>query len=144
MFEPSTRPALIAATLAAILAAPVLAADETWDGFLCCNLGNVDFAKRIVVKDDPRLNIAKFPPRVQQAIAAAHVAPGMTKEQVIMSIGYPITSRESDARHTGVAVLADQLRRVPGELGQGCRPVGNRIADGPVAGVRREVMFDVP
>ena len=55
-------------------------------------LSNVEFAKRIVVAEDPRLKIATFPPKVQQAIAAARVIPGMTREQVIMSIGYPITS----------------------------------------------------
>jgi hypothetical protein len=121
------------------------AADEMWEGFLCCNyrydgdwmsdsnytpypmmpvgtptritdygryrvytemggkkmrigndysrdLSNVDFAKRVVVKDDPRPKIARFPQRIQQAIAAARLVNGMTKEQVIMSIGYPITS----------------------------------------------------
>ena len=56
------------------------------------NFSNVEFAKRIVVTEDPRLKIAKFPPRVQQAIAAARIVPGMTQEQVIMSIGYPISS----------------------------------------------------
>lgn len=55
-------------------------------------LSNVEFARRMVVKEDPRLKIAKFPRNVQQAIAASRLVPGMTKEQVIMSIGYPITS----------------------------------------------------
>ncbi|MBK9608175.1 MAG: hypothetical protein IPO58_17685 [Betaproteobacteria bacterium] len=126
----------------ALLAGPA-AAEDMWDGFLCCNyryesdwmsdsnytgyplmpvgtptkitdygryrvftemggrkmrigndysrsLSNVDFAKRIVVKDDPKLKIAKYPLRIQQAIAAARLVPGMTREQVIMSIGYPI------------------------------------------------------
>lgn len=55
-------------------------------------LSNVEFAKRIVVAEDPRLKIATFPPKVQQAIAAARVVSGMTREQVIMAIGYPIAS----------------------------------------------------
>lgn len=121
------------------------AADEMWEGFLCCNyrydgdwmsdsnytgyplmpLGtptkitdygryrvytemggkkmrigndysrefpNVEFAKRMVVKEDPRLKVAKFPARIQKAIAEAKLVKGMTKEQVIMAIGYPISS----------------------------------------------------
>jgi len=56
------------------------------------NFSNVEFAKRIVVTEDPRLKIAMFPARIQQAIAAARIVPGMTQEQVIMSIGYPISS----------------------------------------------------
>jgi hypothetical protein len=141
----STRAALPAFVLAVTFTTPAFAADEMWEGFLCCNyryegdwmsdsnylpypimpigtptkitdygryrvftemggrkirigndysrnLTNVDFAKRMVVKEDPRLRIAKFPPRIQQAIAAARIVPGMTKEQVVMSIGYPITS----------------------------------------------------
>ena len=54
------------------------------------NLSNVEFAKRIVVKSDPTLKIKKFPARIQQAIAAARVGRGMTREQVLMAIGYPI------------------------------------------------------
>ncbi len=55
-------------------------------------MSNLEFAKRMVVRDDPKLKIAKFPPRIQQAIAAARLVNGMTKDQVIMSIGYPILS----------------------------------------------------
>ncbi|MBK8739625.1 MAG: hypothetical protein IPM02_08825 [Betaproteobacteria bacterium] len=138
---------LIVASFSGVLAlaAGPAAAEDMWDGFLCCNyryesdwmsdsnytgyplmpvgtptkitdygryrvftemggrkmrigndysrsLSNVDFAKRIVVKDDPKLKIAKYPLRIQQAIAAARLVPGMTREQVIMSIGYPIFS----------------------------------------------------
>ena len=55
-------------------------------------LTNEAFAKRIVTRDDPRPRIASFPPRIQDAIRAAQITPGMTKEQVLMSIGYPIAS----------------------------------------------------
>jgi len=136
--------ALIAAAIGTY-AAQAMAADEMWEGYLCCNyryesdwmsdsnytgypmmpvgtptkitdygryrvftemggkkmrigndysreMSNVEFARRMVVKDDPRPRIAKFPPRIQQAIAAAKLVNGMTKEQVLMSIGYPILS----------------------------------------------------
>lgn len=137
--------AIAAVTAWCGVSASALAADEMWEGYLCCNyryegdwmsdsnytgypmmplgtptkitdygryrvytemggkkmrigndysrnFSNVEFARRIVVTEDPRAKIAKFPPRIQQAIAAARIVPGMTQEQVIMSIGYPISS----------------------------------------------------
>lgn len=139
---------------AAVVAAAVpqmAAAQETYDGYLCCNLrtdgswisdanyqengkrilpvgtpakvtgygrqrvqieinggrqaiGNdysrdLDlgtFAKRYVVKDDPKTKIATFPPKVRAAIEKAKVLPGMTREQVLMAVGYPISSENPD------------------------------------------------
>ena len=56
------------------------------------NLPNDEFARRIVVRKNPKRRIASFAPRVQQAIRSAQVMRGMTKEQVLMAIGYPIMS----------------------------------------------------
>ena len=42
--------------------------------------------------EDPKAKIARFPPKVQQAIMAAKLSKGMTKEQVLMAVGYPISS----------------------------------------------------
>ena len=56
------------------------------------SLSNLEFARRMVVREDPKLKIASYPARIQQAIGAQRLVPGMTKEQVLMSIGYPITS----------------------------------------------------
>ena len=50
------------------------------------------FAERFVVKTDPKAKIASFPAKIQEAIKNMRVAKGMTKEQVLMAVGYPITS----------------------------------------------------
>jgi hypothetical protein len=50
------------------------------------------FAERYIVKADPKSKIAGFPAKTQEAIKTMRVSKGMTKEQVLMSVGYPITS----------------------------------------------------
>lgn len=50
------------------------------------------FAKRYVVTEDPAPRIAGFPPKIREAIKSARVTKGMTREQVAMSVGYPISS----------------------------------------------------
>ena len=50
------------------------------------------FAKRYVVPDNPQDKLAQFPAHIQKAIRASKVTQGMTREQVIMSVGYPVTS----------------------------------------------------
>lgn len=50
------------------------------------------FAQRYVVAEDPKAKIAQFLPKVKQAIESARVSPGMTREQVIMAVGYPVSS----------------------------------------------------
>lgn len=47
------------------------------------------FAEQIIVTNDPRATLAKWPPAIQQAIAAGKAMLGMTKEQAIMALGYP-------------------------------------------------------
>lgn len=47
------------------------------------------FVARLAVKDDPRLRIAAFPAPVQAAVAAGKLTLGMTKEQVLISLGHP-------------------------------------------------------
>ena len=44
---------------------------------------------RYVVDTDPSLRLAAFSPDVQRLIRAGKVATGMTREQVLMAIGYP-------------------------------------------------------
>jgi hypothetical protein len=51
-----------------------------------------DFARRYVVAEDPRPKIAGLPPKIRDAILSARVTPGMTREQVVMAVGYPVTS----------------------------------------------------
>ncbi len=50
------------------------------------------FAQRYIVKDDPKAKLATYPAKVRDAITSARVAPGMTKEQVIMAVGHPVSS----------------------------------------------------
>lgn len=50
------------------------------------------FAKRYVVADDPSAKIAAYPKKIQDAIARARIVLGMTREQVLMSVGYPVSS----------------------------------------------------
>ncbi|ATA55888.1 cell envelope protein SmpA [Variovorax boronicumulans] len=56
------------------------------------NITLIDFAKRYVVTEDPKRKIAGFPPAVGAAILAGKVMPGMTREQVLMALGYPVAS----------------------------------------------------
>lgn len=56
----------------------------------------VDFARRYVVTEDPAAKIAGYPAKVQDAIKRAKITPGMTREQVLMSLGYPISSENPD------------------------------------------------
>jgi hypothetical protein len=50
------------------------------------------WVSKIVVNEDPRARIATYPPPVQAAIREGRVMVGMTREQAIASIGYPLTS----------------------------------------------------
>lgn len=46
---------------------------------------------KLVVQDDPKGRLATYPAPVREAIQAGKIMVGMSKEQVIMSVGYPIT-----------------------------------------------------
>ena len=50
------------------------------------------FAHRYVVPYNPQRRLRNAPPAVQQAVRASRVRIGMTREQVIMSQGYPIAN----------------------------------------------------
>jgi outer membrane protein assembly factor BamE (lipoprotein component of BamABCDE complex) len=50
------------------------------------------FAQRYVVTSDPKTKLAAYPAQIRDAITQARVAPGMSKEQVLMAVGYPVTS----------------------------------------------------
>jgi hypothetical protein len=51
-----------------------------------------DFTKRYVVMDDPAVKIAGYPQNIRDAIATARIVKGMTREQVLMALGYPVSS----------------------------------------------------
>jgi hypothetical protein len=48
------------------------------------------FVKKLIINDDPRPRIASYPVTVQEAIRQGKVMVGMTREQCIVAIGYPI------------------------------------------------------
>ena len=48
-----------------------------------------DWAQRMVVAEDPNERIATWPDAVREAIEQSRVVVGMSKEQVIVSLGYP-------------------------------------------------------
>jgi hypothetical protein len=47
------------------------------------------FARKFVVAQDPKAKIATWPAGVREAVKLGKITPGMTKEQVIVSLGYP-------------------------------------------------------
>ena len=49
-----------------------------------------------MVREDPKAAIAAWPAKVQEAVRQSKVAPGMTREQVITALGYPISSENPD------------------------------------------------
>jgi hypothetical protein len=50
------------------------------------------WVNKMVVLEDPKVKMAKFPPAVRNAIAKGQLMKGMTKEQVIMAVGHPQTN----------------------------------------------------
>lgn len=50
------------------------------------------FVDKVVVTSDPKTRLAGYPATTREAIRAGKVMEGMTKEQVIMALGYPMTS----------------------------------------------------
>lgn len=59
-----------------------------------------DFAKKWIVKDDPKAKLATYPAQIREAITQAKIRKGMTREQVIMALGHPITSENPDTNAT--------------------------------------------
>jgi hypothetical protein len=53
------------------------------------------WVNKIVVNEDPTAHVASFPPQVREAIRNGRVAVGMTREQAIVAIGYPLTSENA-------------------------------------------------
>ncbi len=51
------------------------------------------FMQKVVVKNNPQAKVAKYPENIREAIKTGNVVPGMTREQVIISVGYPPTHK---------------------------------------------------
>lgn len=50
------------------------------------------FAQRYIWTQDPNAKLAAYPAKIREAIKSARLVPGMTREQVLMAVGYPVTS----------------------------------------------------
>jgi hypothetical protein len=50
------------------------------------------FSARYVVSEDPAKKLASYPAKFRTAIQAGKISVGMGKEQVLMALGYPVTS----------------------------------------------------
>lgn len=48
-----------------------------------------DWARKMIVQDDPKRKMSGWPAPVRDAIRAGRIALGMTKEQVVIALGYP-------------------------------------------------------
>jgi hypothetical protein len=53
------------------------------------------WVNKVVVNEDPRPRIASYPLAVQEAIRQGKVMIGMTREQCIVAVGYPLTSENA-------------------------------------------------
>lgn len=49
------------------------------------------YAEKLIVKEDPRPKIARYPADVREAIRLGQIVAGMTKEQTLIAVGYPQT-----------------------------------------------------
>jgi hypothetical protein len=58
------------------------------------------FARKLLVEVDPRERFATFSPAVRDAITDGRVEVGMTREQVLMALGYPPTHRTASLAMT--------------------------------------------
>ena len=47
---------------------------------------------KLIVANDPKAKLAGYPAAVRQAIQKGQIMVGMSKEQVIMAVGYPLTN----------------------------------------------------
>lgn len=61
-------------------------------------LGMAEFIKRYLLAEDPRPAYQDLPDATRQAIESFSVAPGMTREQVLLAIAYPIADETPDPK----------------------------------------------
>lgn len=53
------------------------------------------FAQRYVVAEDPKKKLASYPAKQRDAITSGRIMKGMTREQVLMAVGYPVSSENA-------------------------------------------------
>lgn len=64
------------------------------------SLGLDAFAKRYIVDQDPLEKLRSYPKKIQDAIGTARLTKGMTREQVIMAVGYPVSDENPSLEST--------------------------------------------
>jgi hypothetical protein len=62
------------------------------------HLSPPDYISRLVLSEDPSAKIASYSPEIQSAIKSGRVLKGMTKEQVVTSLGYPLKKENPDLK----------------------------------------------
>ena len=60
------------------------------------DLSEAEFLARYVRAEDPREAAAGWPEKIGEAVAGARLTPGMTREQVRTSLGWPVSSENPD------------------------------------------------
>ncbi len=75
---------------------------------------------KIVISEDPRPRIERYPQAIREAIQAGKVMVGMTREQAIVAIGYPLTSENGPLEGS----LWKMWRSTRGEYDLNFRPDG--------------------
>lgn len=60
------------------------------------DLSEAAFLARYVRAEDPREAAAGWPEKIREAVASARLTPGMTREQVRISLGWPVSSENPD------------------------------------------------
>jgi hypothetical protein len=61
-----------------------------------------EYMGKLLVRENPADLVTAFPVEPQEAIWEARVIPGMTKEQVLIAIGYPPTHRTTSTTSTTI------------------------------------------
>jgi hypothetical protein len=56
------------------------------------DLKQEEFAARYIRATNPRAKLASAPAKIRKAVESAKLAKDMTREQVVMAVGYPVTS----------------------------------------------------
>jgi len=62
------------------------------------DLSREQFAARYIVTADPRKQAAKASPKIRKAIESARLTKRMTRAQVLMAVGYPVSSENPDLK----------------------------------------------
>jgi hypothetical protein len=58
------------------------------------------FVAKLIVNEDPKAKINMYPKKIQDAISGGKVCKGMTREQVIIALGYPRTDETQSLSKT--------------------------------------------